>query len=72
MIIWKNKGIIILHKKLQKSGNQSHSLIVNKEDFILANIEEKIENKVSKIIEDTGYKLYDVQYVKEGDRKSVV
>ncbi len=32
----------------------------------MANIEEKIENKVSGIIEDLGYKLYDVQYVKEG------
>jgi len=32
----------------------------------LANIEEKIENRVSGIIEDLGYKLYDVQYVKEG------
>ena len=32
----------------------------------MANIEEKIENRVSKIINDLGYKLYDVQYVKEG------
>lgn len=32
----------------------------------MANIEEKIENRISKIIEDLGYKLYDVQYVKEG------
>lgn len=32
----------------------------------MANIEEKIENRVSGIIEDLGYKLYDVQYVKEG------
>ncbi len=32
----------------------------------MANIEDKIENRVSKIIEDLGYKLYDVQYVKEG------
>ena len=32
----------------------------------MANIEEKIENRVSKIIEDLGYQLYDVQYVKEG------
>jgi len=32
----------------------------------LANIEEKIENRVSGIIEDLGYNLYDVQYVKEG------
>lgn len=32
----------------------------------MANIEEKIENRISKIIEDLGYKLYDVQYAKEG------
>ncbi len=32
----------------------------------MANIEEKIENSISKIIEDLGYKLYDVQYAKEG------
>lgn len=32
----------------------------------MANIEEKIENRVSGIIEDLGYKLYDVQYAKEG------
>lgn len=32
----------------------------------MANIEEKIENRVSGIIENLGYELYDVQYVKEG------
>lgn len=32
----------------------------------MANIEEKIENKVSRIIENLGYELYDVQYAKEG------
>lgn len=32
----------------------------------MANIEEKIENRISKIINDLGYKLYDVQYAKEG------
>lgn len=32
----------------------------------MANIEEKIENRISKIIEDLGYQLYDVQYAKEG------
>lgn len=32
----------------------------------MANIEEKIENRISKIIDDLGYKLYDVQYAKEG------
>jgi len=32
----------------------------------LANIEEKIENLTSKPINDLGYNLYDVEYVKEG------
>lgn len=32
----------------------------------MANIEEKIENRLTNIIEDLGYKLYDVQYAKEG------
>ena len=32
----------------------------------MANIEEKIENLVKPKIEDLGYELYDVQYVKEG------
>ena len=32
----------------------------------MANIEEKIENKISGIIQNLGYELYDVQYAKEG------
>lgn len=32
----------------------------------MANIEEKVENLIRKPIESLGYKLYDVQYVKEG------
>lgn len=32
----------------------------------MSNIEEKVENLVKKPIEDLGYILYDVQYVKEG------
>lgn len=32
----------------------------------MANIEEKIENRISPIIEEIGYSLYDVQYAKEG------
>lgn len=32
----------------------------------MANIEERVENSISKIIENLGYKLYDVQYAKEG------
>ena len=37
-----------------------------KGEFTLANIEEKIESLTSKTINDLGYELYDVQYVKEG------
>lgn len=32
----------------------------------MANIEEKVEQLIEKHIEDLGYQLYDVQYVKEG------
>ena len=32
----------------------------------MANIEEKVENLCSKIIQNLGYSLYDVEYVKEG------
>ncbi|MBR2744347.1 MAG: ribosome maturation factor RimP [Clostridia bacterium] len=32
----------------------------------MANIEEKIETRLSGIIEPLGYKIYDVQYAKEG------
>ena len=32
----------------------------------MANIEERVENLLKKPIEDLGYELYDVQYVKEG------
>ena len=32
----------------------------------MSNIEEKVENLVKKPIEELGYSLYDVQYVKEG------
>ena len=32
----------------------------------MANIEEKVESLIKKPIEDVGYTLYDVQYVKEG------
>lgn len=50
----------------QESGNKSHSLIVNKGEIILANIEERVEQLVKEPIEKLGYKLYDVQYAKEG------
>lgn len=32
----------------------------------MTNIEEKVENLIKSTIENIGYKLYDVQYVKEG------
>lgn len=32
----------------------------------MANIEEKVENLIKSKIEEIGYKLYDVEYVKEG------
>ena len=32
----------------------------------MANIEQKVENLVKTKIEETGYELYDVEYVKEG------
>ena len=32
----------------------------------MANIEEKVENLIKKNIEDIGYELYDVIYLKEG------
>ena len=32
----------------------------------MANIEDKVENLISKKIEELGYSLYDVQYAKEG------
>ena len=32
----------------------------------MANIEEKVENLIKKKIEDIGYELYDVLYIKEG------
>ena len=32
----------------------------------MANIEERVESLIKQKIEDLGYQLYDVQYVKEG------
>ena len=32
----------------------------------MANIEEKVENLISKTINNLGYELYDVEYIKEG------
>ena len=35
----------------------------------MANIEEKVESLTSKIIQDLGYFLYDVEYIKEGKKQ---
>ena len=34
--------------------------------YVLANIEEKVENLIFPKVKELGYELYDVQYVKEG------
>ncbi len=56
----------MLNKDDRRVGKNPTLQLLYKEDIVLANIEEKIENRVSPIIEDLGYKLYDVQYAKEG------
>jgi len=48
-----------------KSGIGSHSSFVKKEDT-LAKIEERVERLIEKPIEEAGYQLYDVYYIKEG------
>lgn len=62
--MFKYGKIIYKLKNGIKSGNQSHSLNV-KED-ILEKIEKKIEKIIKPKIENLGFSLYDVQYVKEG------
>jgi ribosome maturation factor RimP len=57
-----------------KSGNKSHSLLVKMGinfrkggyNLSVSNIETKVEALIENIIENLGYELYDVQYVKEG------
>ena len=49
-----------------KEWEQIPLLSFEKESLNLANIEEKVETICSKIIQDLGYELYDVEYVKEG------
>lgn len=41
-------------------------LFYSKEDYILANIEEKVETLIFPKIKELGYELYDVEYSKEG------
>jgi ribosome maturation factor RimP len=49
----------------QKSGNKSHSSLIDKEGK-MASIENKVENLIQEKVEEIGYDLYDVEYVKEG------
>lgn len=46
--------------------NSTLLYVKNKKGENMANIEEKVENLIKKSIENLGYNLYDVQYVKEG------
>lgn len=55
-----------VNKKRQKSGSKSHSCLVIKGGYTLANIEEKVESLIKPKIENIGYELYDVEYSKEG------
>ncbi len=60
-------GIINKQLKIKaKEWEQIPLLSFEKEKNILANIEEKVENLCSKVIQNLGYSLYDVEYVKEG------
>ena len=44
-----------------------HSLVLNGGKVLAENsIEKKAEELLSKIIQDMGYDLYDIEYVKEG------
>ena len=58
------------HKKRQKSRIKSYSSIVNgrikEKGGLMAKIEEKVEELIKDKIENIGYRLYDVEYAKEG------
>ena len=58
------------HKKRQKSRSKSYSSIVNgrikEKGGLMAKIEEKVEELIKDKIENIGYRLYDVEYAKEG------
>ena len=53
-------------EKITRRVGTNPTLKFWKGESTLANIEEKVENLVSKTINDLGYELYDVEYVKEG------
>ena len=53
----------------RSGGSKFHPLIMNiriKGGYVLANIEEKVENLIFPKIRELGYELYDVEYSKEG------
>ena len=54
------------HKQEQKSGNKSHSSIMLIGGKSLAKIEEKVERLIKKDVQEKGYEIYDIEYVKEG------
>lgn len=54
-------------KKLtRRVGTNPTLYYLFRRNFIVANIEDKVENLVLKPINDLGYDLYDVEYAKEG------
>lgn len=56
---------IELNKKISEEWEQI-PLLNNVRRFILSKVEEKVESLVKEKIENIGYELYDVEYVKEG------
>ena len=47
-------------------ANSTLLYVIKKKGEYMANIEERVESLIKQKIEDLGYQLYDVQYVKEG------
>ena len=47
-------------------ANSTLLYVIKKKGECMANIEERVESLIKQKIEDLGYQLYDVQYVKEG------
>lgn len=58
--------INMLNNLTKRVGEKDPLFHRNKEDEILASIEEKVENLVKEPINKLGYDLYDVNYIKEG------
>ena len=60
-----------LHRHLpghgsQEQGRPSRSLLLHRRRILLASLEERVEELLKPVIEEIGYSLYDLQYVKEG------